>query len=327
MVTRSQKIRLGIFLLLSAAALLITLGVVVAPRFLEIRDVYYIGFRDVSVTGLQEGGAVKYQGLTVGFVNDIYIDPEDIRRVIVEVSLEQGTPIKSDTRAEIAFLGITGLKLIELRGGTNEAEALTPGSFITAGRSVTEEITGRAEVIAEKAEVVLNNLAALTAEGNRERILELSDQLTLTIVELQTLLNNNQESVYRLLGNSARFSDGLDTLTLHFQGILAQLHEFARSDSLKLILGNMAEITESLKKADLVVLFQEINTTLDQTNRMLRDFEITFSKSRTDLVYTIESMKESADYLNQITRLVSEDPSILVRGTKPKDAPDRHLEK
>jgi predicted transcriptional regulator with HTH domain len=60
---------------------------------------------------------------------------------------------------------------------------------------------------------------------------------------------------------------------------------------------------------------------------MLRDFEITFSKSRTDLVYTIESMKESADYLNQITRLVSEDPSILVRGTKPKDAPDRHLEK
>ena len=59
----------------------------------------------------------------------------------------------------------------------------------------------------------------------------------------------------------------------------------------------------------------------------LLNTSVSFSKSRTDLVYTIESLKETSDYLNQFSRLISEDPSILVRGAEPKDAPDFDLER
>jgi hypothetical protein len=62
-------------------------------------------------------------------------------------------------------------------------------------------------------------------------------------------------------------------------------------------------------------------------NGLLREVDVSFTKSRTDLMYTIESMRESIDYLNLFARTISEDPSVLVRGTKPENAPDFQLEK
>ena len=327
MVTRSQKIRLGVFVSVAVAALVITLLIIIAPKMLEQRDIYKIGFRNVSVTGLQEGSAVKYQGLTVGFVSGISIDNEDISRVIVEISLEEGLPIKEDTQAKIAFLGITGLKLIELKSGTSAAKDLQPGSFIQEGRSVTEEISGRAEVIAEKAEVVLNNLISFTSVENLEHFQDLAKNTSQTLDQINSMLKKNDRPFENTMSNVAAFSYQLNDLSQSTQDILDRVNHFSHSDTLKQFVSNMVELSENLKEAEIVKLFGEINVTLEKTNNMLLDMEQAFSKSRTDLVFSIESLKESTAYLNQFTRLISEDPSILVRGSEPKDAPDFKLEK
>ncbi|MBN2354604.1 MCE family protein [candidate division KSB1 bacterium] len=327
MVTRSQKIRLGIFLTVSVIALLAVLGVILVPKYLEVRDTYYIGFRDISITGLIEGGSVKYHGLTVGFVSRIFIDPEDIRRVIVEVSLEHGTPIKEDTRAEIAFLGITGLKLIELRSGSRTAESLKPGSFIKPGQSITEQITGRAEVIADKTEIVLNNIAALTNPENREKLFALSDNASNALNELYDILNKNNVSFSTTIRNAELASAELQETVAVARRTMNTVRDIARSDSVKLIISNMAQFSENLKEADLVRLFEELNKTLDRTNNMMAQLENSFSKSNADIIATIESLRETVDNLNQFSRLISEDPSILVRGGKPKGAPDYRLER
>lgn len=326
MVTRSQKIRLGIFVTVGVAALVLTLIIIVAPKILEERDVYKIGYKNVSLTGLTDGSAVKYQGLTVGFVSNISIDPEDISRVIVEISLEKGTPIREDTEAEIAYLGITGLKLIELKSGSQDAAPLPPGSFIKASRSVADEITGKAEIIAEKTEIILNNLIALTSEENRQQFRNIVDNTSQTLEQLNNLLRKNESSFSNTLGNVEDFSYHLEDMTQSTKSILARIDQFAHSDTLKEVMANMAELTKSLSEAEIVRLFGEINLTLEKTNKMLMDVEATFSKSRTDLVFSIETLKESVEYLNQFSRLISEDPSVLVRGTEPKDAPDFNLE-
>ncbi len=326
MVTRSQKIRLGVFLALAFLALLATFFIILAPRFFENRDTYYIGFRDTSVTGLQEGGSVKYHGLTVGFISDIYIDPDDIRRVIVQVSLENGTPIKTDTKAEIAFLGITGLKVIELQGGTSDSSDLKIGGFIETGRSITDEITGKAEIIAEKAEVVLNNLAEMTAETNQEKIFSTVERLSIVMVQIHELLRENKNSISNTMANVEDFSYELMDLSSSAKNTVYSLEKLTQSDSVKQIFGNLADVTRKLQEAEIVQLFQDINVTLVHTNKMLQDIEAAFAKSRTDMVYTIESLRESAEYLNQFSRMISEDPSILVRGTQPKDVPDKKLE-
>ena len=327
MVTRAQRVRLGIFIMVAVLALVISIGVIVAPRFLEEWDIYYIGFRNVSVSGLQEGSAVKYQGLQVGYVSDISIDPEDIRRVIVEVSLEEGTPIKNDTEAQIAMLGITGLKIIELKSGSREAESLAPGSFINAGKSITEEISGHAESLAAKSEIILNNLAEFTRKENLDAFVKLVDQSNRTMNEIEQLVRNNRRYVNGTLENTLMFSERLDTLSNNANRILVNVEEFTGSDTLRQIARNLADVTSALKEAELVQLFKEINTTLEKTNNMLRDVEISFAKSRTDLVYTIERLKETSDNLTQFSRLISEDPSVLLWGAEPENAPDFNLEK
>ena len=327
MVTRSQRIRLGIFVSLSMAALIISLIIIIAPKLFEEHDIYLIAFEDVSVTGLQEGSAVKYQGLQVGYVSDIRIDPDNSRTVILEVSLDQGVPIKVDTRAEINFLGITGLKLIELRSGSNQADALPPGSYIQTGRSLAEEITGRAEVLTEKAEIILNNLIRATSDDNTDRFLSLVDTVGQAVELFNAFVKTNRVPFSQTLKNTQRFSSELDSITFYATSLIKSWDSFAKSDTLAQIVANFAEVTEELTEAELVRLFSDIGVTLEQTNNMLKDIEISFATSRIDLVYTIGQLKETSDYLNQFSRLISEDPSILVRGAEQQNAPDFDLER
>ena len=99
-------------------------------------------------------------------------------------------------------MGITGLKAIEIRGGTNQAENLKEGKYIKAGSSVTEEITGRATVIAEKAEKVINNLQMFTDPENINKFSEaaeninfLAEQLNRTVYRIDTLIRENRTAI------------------------------------------------------------------------------------------------------------------------------------
>jgi phospholipid/cholesterol/gamma-HCH transport system substrate-binding protein len=301
--------------------------VIVAPRFLEVRDVYYVGFTNVSVTGLQEGGAVKYHGLTVGYIKDISIDPENIQRVILTLSLDHGVPIREDTEAVMTFFGLTGLRLIELKGGSNEAKPLKSGGTIHAGRSITDNITGKAEVIGEKAELVLNNLAELTSHENQKTLVSLAENFTKAARDLSDVLTSNKGSINEMFENGGDvFRDLRDVLT-STKSAMQWIASLVESDTLQRVVNNMSEISESLRKAEFVRTIQEANEALDHMNNMLRNAEVTFSKGFSDLAYSIESLRESVDYINQFARMISEDPSVLMRGTEPRGVPDFQLEK
>ncbi|HPR18249.1 MAG TPA: MlaD family protein, partial [Candidatus Cloacimonadota bacterium] len=138
MVSNAQKFRLGIFIVAVSILLIFFMIMVAGNKIMEKRDSYYIKYEDTSVSGLQVGGAVKYYGISIGRVEAIDIDKEDVSNVIVTVSVKSGTPLKENVEASLNFVGITGLLQIEISGGTNEAEFLKPKSFIPAGESTIQ---------------------------------------------------------------------------------------------------------------------------------------------------------------------------------------------
>jgi phospholipid/cholesterol/gamma-HCH transport system substrate-binding protein len=324
MITRSQKIRLGVFVAFAILAAFVTAVVIVAPKFIQKKDTYFIGYRDISVTGLQEGGPVKYHGLTVGNVERIFMDPADVRSVIVEVSLDHGTTIKEDTYADITALGITGLMLVELRGGSNEAATLKPGASITPGKSFTEMITGQAEIIAEKVEIVLNNLIDLTNPENRSRLIQLIDNSNRVMASVQGLLRANSENLTATLENVKQASEQLRELSFTTLRTMKSLERVTRSDSLTQIVNNIAEITNSLKKNRLNELLAEFSTALQSLNRLLAAMDAD-AGTRSDFIRSLKTLEETADYLNEFSRLLAEDPSVLVRGARPGNPPDDQL--
>ncbi|GGA35983.1 MlaD family protein [Pelagibacterium lentulum] len=81
-----------------------------------------------SVSGLGAGTNVLFNGIRVGNVTHVGIDPRDPSRVIARISVNATAPVMNDTRAILEVQGLTGMANIQLLGGTLEAGRLeAPG--------------------------------------------------------------------------------------------------------------------------------------------------------------------------------------------------------
>ena len=304
-VTRAQKARLGIFLVVSGGILLIMLVVVTGQRLFEKRDYYRVRYEDVSVSGLEVGAQVKYHGVRVGRVEEIFIDPEDIETIIVILSLDHGTPIKKDVEAVISAMSLTGIKIIELTGGSTEAELLPTDSEIPAGESAIQAITGKAEAVSEKLELVLSNLAVITGADNQERLFRMIDNTSDVLEDVHLVLSDNRDNIAATVSN-------LETASF-------ALNEIATSPELSRILANLDTTTSEIETAKLGEAVAEFRVALVQAKKTLNHIDLTFLKGRHDILTSLEVMRESLDSFNEFARLISEDPSLLLRGTKVEE--------
>ena len=111
---------------------LFIIGIAIAAAFFSVwlvssghRDdvIYRIHFAE-SVSGMALGDPVKFHGVDVGTVKAMQLDPDDARKVQVDVRLRKEAPVKTDTKASLKLKGITGVVLIELNGGAANAKTL-----------------------------------------------------------------------------------------------------------------------------------------------------------------------------------------------------------
>ncbi len=327
MVTRAQKIRLGIFIIAAMTVIIIAVGTLSYDRIFDTRDIYQIVYEDVSVSGLEVGSQVKYLGLNVGSVRNIQIDPDNINKIIVTIAIEEGTPIKEDVRAEISMIGITGLKQIELRGGTVESDMLSPGGTIEAGKSITEDITGRAEVLTEKMELVLNNLIELSSAENQDRIFGFVDESANTVRKVGEIVDENRERMDRTMAN-------LDTLIIELKGVSVATNRAARtfdrfiqSDTLNTMIADMQQITSTVRQVDLEKLTGDINKVLISLDDILNHAETLVMRNSGKFVETVDELHMITRYLSSTARRIDSNPSILIRGARPENPPDDKLER
>ena len=291
---------------------------------IERRDIYYIEFENSSIAGLQVGGGVNYQGIKVGRIDEVKINPKDVTKIIVKISIEAGTPIKKDTEAVLIFVGITGVKAIELRGGTNQALTLKPGSYIKRGATAMDGISDKAFSIADKIDEIASNLSKLTDEENRKNIAEILRQSSLLIQDTRTNLTATINSINMISGDIAKvtseFSGQMggmganlsksmdkltDTTTRNID--LISSHAAGSIDSLTITTRNsIVQLTNSLD-TDMNTLINNLNTTITQINTqtqaLLKDtqFQIHNVGSNSDLMI-LETTKQITAISNNINR-------------------------
>lgn len=209
MVSKATKIRLGIFIAIGSLLILVFAGAVAGSRLVQKRDIYFIEFQNYSVSGLQVGGPVNYQGIKVGRVEEIKINPKDVTRIVLKISVEAGTPIKADAEAVLALIGITGLKAVEIKGGTNESILLKPKSYIKAGVTMLDDISDRAMSIAEKLDMIAANISDLTSDENRKNIAKILEQTSLLIADTRTNMSSTLASLSMIAKNTANITTDL----------------------------------------------------------------------------------------------------------------------
>ena len=197
--SRTQKIRLGLFGITAALALAVVLAVFAGLRFWERHDTYVIYFDD-SVMGLERGAEVMFAGVRVGRVERIDLVPDDLRRVKVTIAVKRNLPIRTDTAATLQFAGITGLKLIDLRGGSPGAPRLPPGSVVPSSPGLLDRMEQTAERLSERSEELLDGA------GQVMRNLEqTSDELRAMVQENRAALRGTISEV----GDAARHASAV----------------------------------------------------------------------------------------------------------------------
>jgi phospholipid/cholesterol/gamma-HCH transport system substrate-binding protein len=156
MTTKQQKVRIGLFVVIAGMLLAIVLITFAGVHFWKPRTKYRIVF-DQTVYGLEPGADVYVNGIRSGKVTDIRLAPDDLRHVQVTIAVKQGTPIRQDTKAVMQFAGLTGLKVIDLRGGSLEAPKLAAGGTIPVGETILDKMETRALAMVDETDEMLKN--------------------------------------------------------------------------------------------------------------------------------------------------------------------------
>jgi phospholipid/cholesterol/gamma-HCH transport system substrate-binding protein len=165
-------------------------------------NTYRIIFNE-AVTGLDEGGSVRYNGINVGTVQRLRLVPEDPRMVMAQVRISADTPVKTDTRAKISQDGLTGPTFIQLTGGSPNAPLLLAHNddeipVIATEPSALQNLADTANRLVARLDQVLSN----------ENVRRISDSLE-SIAQVTGTLAEQKQDLGALIVNARQASEQL----------------------------------------------------------------------------------------------------------------------
>ena len=322
MATRAQKVRLAIFLVFSCSVLGGFLLIVAGAQLLRHRITYYIQFEE-SVGGLTPGDPVKFQGITVGRVEEARVSASEIGNIIVEISLEAHkvpNAIREDTKALLYSQGVTGLKYVELQPGDQNAPVLAHGDTLPAKATFLSSLEERADILTTRIEALLLNLTEMTGPDNQRRMGRMIEAGTDLMENSSALVADNRNDLDEIVGNLAVVSANLAGTTRSLQATMDSLHALAASHDTRGALQDI-RLTAAAVRQQLEGPLPKLVTSLDRMagriDTTALHIDLTVLQGRKDILDALANLEETLLNVRETTELVRENPSILLRGREP----------
>jgi phospholipid/cholesterol/gamma-HCH transport system substrate-binding protein len=308
METRAPYVLVGGFVVVLMAGLVVAVLWFAQIQFREQRyyDIYFTG----SVTGLTTGSTVRYNGIPVGRVNDIKLDPGDPSRVRVTVELQSGTAVKSDTVASLELQGLAGGSFVNLSGGTREAEPLArqPDErypVIASRQSGLQQVVTSAPEVMARIIAVANQLGDMLNDKNREALSATLDNLR----RITAAAANHSDEIDSAIADGTQALHGLHTTLDSANAIL---------DALKSLMapqGGMQETMRSVNETSrrFAELAQHLDKLVADNAGPLHDFT---GGGLTDLQRLVQQSQQLVQQLGRIADAIERDPSRFIYGDR-----------
>ncbi len=206
--TKINFLKIGLFVIALVFSLLILVFWLGKFGFEKKKiDEYSIYFQE-SVSGLNIGSSIKYKGFDVGTVSEIKLNPNNSEEIQIDITIKKDTPIKEDNYAVLGNLGITGLKYIELKGGSNNSKLLQVNEngvrIIPSKTSTLTNLVDSTTDITNELTMVLKQMEKLLNDENLKTISQilLKTQNSMTNMEqFSAYLVNNEKKIDELIKN------------------------------------------------------------------------------------------------------------------------------
>src|SRR6185437_4004703 len=272
METRAHYVAVGAFVLtmvfLAFVGVLYFSAVAPTTSFAHY-DIFFKG----AVTGLSKGAVVDYNGIPVGKVSDVQIDPNDVEQIRVTVEIDNKVVIKTDAKASVEANLLSGVAYILITKGTKEAATLTakPGErypVIAPRRSALANVYARGPELLEKLNDVADALNAMLNDKNRARIGDILTNMDKLTADLAT----HDKDLTELLGNANTAFGQLGKLIGHIDE--SYVARDGIKDRVAKLLGDADDASRDVRLTlrDIRGTVQQINTrTITEANDLLHD--------------------------------------------------------
>lgn len=263
-------------------------------------DVYDIVFYG-PVRGLSEGGEVHFNGIRVGEVTDLNLDPNKGDQVIARVRLDATTPVRVTSRAQLEPQGITGLNYIQITAGapgsallkTQYAENVVP-VIQSQPSPIAELLSGSGTVLAQTVDA-LNRINRVLSDDN---IRSFS-----TSVQNVESLTNEFEARKGMLADLERTLASASRAVEEYEKLGVSARQLVEGD------GRQAIANINAAAAEARGAMETLNRTTGSLEGPLNDFATTGLPQMTT---AIQSLEEATESLNGLVDDVRSSPRDFI---------------
>jgi phospholipid/cholesterol/gamma-HCH transport system substrate-binding protein len=302
METRANYVLVGAFVTGLSLLLVVAIVFLANLQFDVERNRYDILFTG-SVTGIDVGSQVRYRGVSVGTVQRIRIDEENVERIRVTVDILAGTPIKEDSIASIELLSLAGAAYVQISGGTQESALLQRREgerypIIPSRPSVLDQLFSNVPQVLSSAERFATEAAKLLTAEN--------------IAAINATLRN----VESLTGELAKAAPAVPETLKSLNETLASVEALVQSlEQRTAAIGETVDTQLNRLGGEASQTLGEIRATAAEARTLIAENREPLSDNLAELGPLIRSLTQLSENLARVAQEIERDPRALLYGT------------
>ena len=210
-----------------------------------------------NVAGLVNSAPVTLNGLTIGKVNSITIQPDG--RLLVEIQLTTDFPIAKSSIAEIYDSGLVGGRQIAIKPNFQDKDYIKSGDYLKASSKLglTDALAQQLEPLQFKVQKLLDNADVLFSNVNDILDEKTKQNLKSSIAELNKTLSEFSEASKNINEMIAENKSKINSTMTNFDKTSA----------------NFSKISDSLAAANLGQTVKNLEKTLANVDKIMSDID------------------------------------------------------
>ncbi|WP_278035837.1 MlaD family protein [Flavobacterium nitratireducens] len=211
-----------------------------------------------SVEGLSLSAPVTINGLVIGKIEQITIDP-NTGKLLVEMQIKTDFPISKKSLATIYEPGFIGGKQIAIEPDFSDKTTIEQGDKLVGNvrLGMTESLSKKLVPLQDKIEKLLVNADNMLTSVNTILDKNTQENIKKSLAELSKTMEQFHQA-------SAGVNSLIADNKTQIKGMVANFNKFS---------GNFSKISDSINKADLGKTIKSLNTTLAKVNGIMAGLE------------------------------------------------------
>ncbi len=262
----SKEVKIGIATVVAFACFIYGFNYLKGKNFFASQNKFYAIYSDVD--GLVDANPLIINGYKVGVVSNITLSPDLSKGVVVTMLLDNSIHLPKNSIAKIVSSDIMGSKAIQLILG-NSKEYVADGDTLQAEKeeNLKQSVNKTIAPLQKKAEnlissidsvmyvvqEILNKDARRNLSGSFESINRTFRNLERTSLKLDDLMESERHKVSNIITKASHLATTLADNSNHISNMIK----------------NLSDVSDSLKKSNIVSVINNANTTLAQTSAIV----------------------------------------------------------